>query len=597
MGLWEQLTSRFSGNSSSGSRHEEEQTTNPSESIGSNTNNQNGTTAIPHDNNNAPQQQSASATAASRVVSNANSTQRLQTTTSTTKTKTNDGANKSSQNLTPSVDNISHTPIPNKSAKGVAEFDDDNLSTTAAASTSSSPVSTLDSAKKDLDIKFSTADNNNNINATTDLEGVLRGVINAYFDGESGISVDYLKELLFRYRRVQGYNVRLVKAASNILADIDEGSINNDTSDPLHIQQKSRKRTEKDAAVSNIRADVGSIRNTLEQYADQRVEDQYKIQGLSNQVHDLEWRERITRGAREQISDQLDNVNSRAEDLQSQLSSERDTRTQITTQAGASIEILEQHIQVDSTIHDNQVNALEAAISDRDTRIETLEGELNNTLNTNPYTQVRERDGQITELREELNTRDASHQTALDELQSRLDSVTSREETLGAEVVQLSAEVVQLSDTLSTLETDHSNLDAQLYVMIEENIDLELSKTVAEDHRDDLIEQVNELTMESLAKDHAFELQRQGHEEELERLNFIHSLELQREAERAELELEQTQVESRGDAARAAERAELEVSRVKAEASEEVSSICLLLIMPCLNVDVCPISHRCIIPM
>lgn len=484
----------------------------------------------------------------------------------------------------------------------MTEFDDDNLSTTAAASTSSSPVSTLDSTKKDLDSKFSTADNNNNINATTDLEGVLSDAVNVYIiNGISGTSVDYLKELLFRYRRVEGYNERLVNVANNILVDI-EGSVNNDTSDLLHIQQKSRKRTEKDAAVSNIRADVGSIRNTLEQYADQRVEDQYKIQGLSNQVHDLEWRERITRGAREQLSDRLDNVNSRAEDLQSQLSSERDTRTQITTQAGASIEILEQHIQVDSTIHDNQVNALEAAISDRDAKIETLEGELNNTLNTNPYlqiteleNQVAEQSNQITELQGELATQEASHQAVVNELQVKLGNATSREETLGAEVVQLSAEVVQLSDTLSTLETDHTNLDAQLYVMIEENIDLELSKTVAEDHRDDLIEQVNELTMESLAKDHAFELQRQGHEEELERLNFIHSLELQREAERAELELEQTQVESRGDAARAAERAELEVSRVKAEASEEVSSICLLLIMPCLNVDVCPISHRCII--
>ena len=572
MGLWEQLISKLGG--SSGSRHEEEQTTDQSESSVinnvSNTNNQNDTTTIPaHDNNNPPQQQLASATAASsRVVSNANSTQRPQTTTSTTKTKSNDGANKSSQNLTPSVDNILHTP-PIKSAKDVTEFDDNNLSTTAAASTSSSPVSTLDSTKKDLDSKFITADNNNNNNnnnnATTDLEGVLRGVINAYFDGESGISVDYLKELLFRYRRVEGYNVRLVKAAINILADIDEGSINNDTSDLLHIQQKSRKRTETDAAVSNIRADVGSIRNTLEQYADQRVEDQYKIQGLSNQVHDLEWRERITRGAREQISDQLDNVNSRAEDLQSQLSSERDTRTQITTQAGASIEILEQHIQVNSTIHDNQVNAQEAAISDRDARIETLEGELNNTLNTNPYTQVRElenqvaeQSNQITELRGELATQEASHQAVVNDLQVKLGNATSREETLGAEVVQLSAEVVQLSDTLSTLETDHT-----LYVMIEENIDLELSKTVAEDHRDDLIEQVNELTMESLAKDHAFELLRQGHDEELERLQFIHSLELQREAERAESELEQTQAESRADAARAAERAELEVSRVK----------------------------------
>ena len=81
----------------------------------------------------------------------------------------------------------------------------------------------------------------------------------------------------------------------------------------------------------------------------------------------------------------------------------------------------------------------------------------------------------------------------------------------------------------------------------------------------------------------------------LERLHFIHLAELQHEAERAELELEQTQTESREDAARAAERAELEVSRVKDEAREQVSSTCLLLIMPCLNVDVCPISHRCII--
>ena len=193
----------------------------PQQSAGNNTNNnnQNDTPAV-HDNNNTPQQ--LTLVPSSHVdASTANSTQNTQstastTTTSTTKTKTNDGANKS-QNLTPSVD-IINTP-PDKSAKGVTEFDDGILSTTSddASPTSSHVSTTLDSTKKDLDSKFSTADNNTTT-TTTELEGKLGVVINAYYvDGKSGISVDYLKDLLFCYRKVEGQNVRLVKLANYIL--------------------------------------------------------------------------------------------------------------------------------------------------------------------------------------------------------------------------------------------------------------------------------------------------------------------------------------------------------------------------------------------
>ena len=545
------------GRGSSGGNSEKQlaKTTVSANSNTNSNNNQNDITAV-HGNNDTSQQ--LALVPSSQDASTANSTHPTQSTavstiptsTATATTKTNDGGTTNkNQNLTPSVvDNISHTPIPNESAKGVADLADGILSTASATSPTSSP--TLDSTKKDLNSKFSTADNTTT--TASELEGVLRVVINEYYvNGESGIDVDYLRDLSVCCGKKEGHNVRLVKAAINILADIDEGSINNDTSDPSHIQQKSRKRSVDDAAVSNIPIRADS-----------------------------------------------DNVSSQVGELQHQLSLERDGNRQFMAQATASVKLLERFNEADSAILNRNINTLEDTVAKRDARIQELEEELNNTPAANQYIQiialeneVAERNNQITELRDELATQEASHQAVVNGLQDRLGDATNRGNTL-------SAEVVQLRDTLSTLETDHSNLDAQIYVMIEENIDLELSKTVAEDHRDDLIEEVNELTMESLAKDHAFELLRQGHDEELERLQFIHSLELQREAERAESELEQTQAESRGDAARAAERAELEVSRVKAEAREareEVSSICLLLIMPCLNVDVCPISHRCII--
>jgi chromosome segregation ATPase len=352
-------------------------------------------------------------------------------------------------------------------------------------------------------------------------------LMHIYVDGESGIEAGYLRDLSICYMKEEGHNVRLVKAAINILVDI-EGSINNDTSDPLHIQQKSRKRSGNDAAVSNIPIRADS-----------------------------------------------DNVSSQVGELQNQLSRERDSSTQITAQAGASIRLLENYIERDGAIHNNNISTLEDTVARRDVRIQELEGELNNTPNANQYlqiteleNQVAEQSNQITELRDGLATQEASHQAIVNDLQVRLGSATSKGDTL-------SAEVVQLRDTLTTLETDYTNLHAQLGDLIDENIDLELSKTVAEDHRDDLIEQVSELTMESLAKDHAFELSRQGHDEELERLQYIHLAELQHEADRAGLELEQTQAESRGDAARAAERAESVVYRVKAEAREQVSSVLL----------------------
>ena len=300
------------------------------------------------------------------------------TTTTTTSTKTNDST--TNTNKTPSAVTKSKAPIapPDKSAECVTELE--GVISTATAASTSSPVSTLLSAKKDLDKQFSQQADNNASDNSTELHGLLINVIHAYYDNNLLVfSAEYLSELSSRYGRVAGHNVRLVKAANYILSDI-QCSIDDGTPAPINIQQKIRKRGNA-ASVDLPRADMESMHTSLAQTADQHIKDTYKIQDLGEQLRGLEWIDRSTRGAREYLSDQLDYVNSRAEDLQNQLSRERGSNRQFMAQAKDSIRTLENHIEGDNAIQNNDMNILEAKLEARENRIGELEGGLHDIIN------------------------------------------------------------------------------------------------------------------------------------------------------------------------------------------------------------------------